>query len=417
MVSGALAATVLAVASLAGDSESEGWPRFRGPDGAGLSAARTVPTSFDEDDYNWRVELPGPGSSSPVIRDGKVFVTCETGTGELTLVCLAAADGAERWRKSFAFEPYGQHELNSFAAATPALDAERVYVTWRSGEARIVEALTLEGESVWRRELAPYRGQHGAGASPVVVEGVVILTHDNGGRETESFLIGLDASTGETAWKRARKTSYGAYSTPTVLRTGASSPQVLFTSTSHGVTSLDPRTGELRWEVDGVFARRCTGSPVVAGDLVFATAGNGGSGKESVAVEFPGTADGDDPAPAVRYRLGSSLPYVPTPIAVGELLFLWSDGGIVSCLRAADGERLWRERLSGEFFGSPICVADRLYAISKDGVLFVLAAAKTFDLLGQVDLDEPSNATPAVAGGVLYLRTERHLISVGGASD
>ena len=196
-----------------------------------------------------------------------------------------------------------------------------------------------------------------------------------------------------------------------MLDAGGEQPQAIFASTAHGITSLDPRTGELHWEFDAGFETRCVAVPVRIGDLLFVSAGTGGGGKESVVLRLPGEEGGE---PELAYKLRRALPYVPTAIAVDDLLILWSDGGIVSCVQAEDGKELWRERLDGRFFGSPVLISGRLYAMSMGGELVVLAAGPEFEVLARIDLGEPSQATPAVASGTLFLRTERHVLAVGG---
>jgi outer membrane protein assembly factor BamB len=150
---------------------------------------------------------------------------------------------------------------------------------------------------------------------------------------------------------------------------------------------------------------------VLVGDLVFGTAGNGGGDRQAVAVHV-GARGGEAPKLAYQFTRGAS--YVPTPILVGERLYLWGDGGIVTCIRAGTGEVLWTERVGGNYFGSPICVSGKLYAMSARGELVVIDGGDQFKLLARSDLGEASHATPAVADGIMYLRTETHLLSVGG---
>jgi outer membrane protein assembly factor BamB len=118
----------------------------------------------------------------------------------------------------------------------------------------------------------------------------------------------------------------------------------------------------------------------------------------------------------VAYRITSQAPYVPTPVAKDDLVFLWSDKGIVTCIRAGDGNRVWQERVGGNYSGSPVIVGSRIYCIDDDGVVVVLSASDPFKLLAKNPLGEPSRSTPAVAGGRMYVRTESHLISIGGSS-
>lgn len=394
--------------TLAGGAAAQDWPQFRGSDGRATASAPDLPVDFTLADATWRVELAGSGHSSPVVSAGRVFVTSHV-DGEDTRVvqCLSTADGAELWAVEIPFEPYQSHQLNSRASTCPTADGERVYLAWPDGEHLVALALDLEGELVWRKELGSRFAKHGGGTSPVLVDGVLVISNDN--ESNDSFLVGLEPATGDELWRRERKSSKTAFATPVVYRDSQGDPQVLFASTSHGLTSLDPHTGKLLWEVEGLFSDRCVATPVVLGNLVFTTAGSGSAGKESAAVHIPQHGE----QARLQFRARRSLPYVPSPVAHGEHIFTFGDGGIVSCLSSRTGKSLWRERVTGEFYGSPIAIDDRLYAINKEGVLVVLAADDDFQLLGTVDLGEPSNATPAVSDGVLYLRTERHLCSVG----
>jgi outer membrane protein assembly factor BamB len=180
------------------------------------------------------------------------------------------------------------------------------------------------------------------------------------------------------------------------------------------VSSFDPATGSLNWELADLFGTvRVVGSPVVAGGLIFAQCGSGGGGKKMVAISPPkSTRNGAK----VAYELEGSLPYVPTPVAYGNWLFLWGDSGVVSCIDTSNGERVWRQRVGGNYLGSPVRVGERIYCISREGKMVVLAAGPEYQLLGRVDLEEASHSTPAVSGGVMYLRTFSHLIAIGGDS-
>ncbi len=151
---------------------------------------------------------------------------------------------------------------------------------------------------------------------------------------------------------------------------------------------------------------RTVSSPVVAGDLVLGTTGSGGGGNYLVAVR-------PDPEPEVAYRITTQAPYVPTPVVKDDLVFLWYDKGIVSCIRAADGERVWQKRIGGNFSGSPVIAGDRLFCIDDDGVVVVLAASEQFALLARNPLGEPSRSTPAISQGRMYVRTESQLLAIG----
>jgi outer membrane protein assembly factor BamB len=388
------------------------WTRFRGPNGSGISTAATVPARWTDKDLNWKVPLPGVGHSSPVLWGERIFLTSgEEDTGKRIVLCLRARDGERLWSREFPGERHGKHSDNSFASATPAVDEARLYVSWGSPKEYLAVALDHDGKEVWRTGLGPFRAGHGFGASPIVHDDVLVVPADQDG---PSNLFGLDRATGKVLWKVPRK-SKASYATPCVFQARGRQAEIIFTSYEHGLTAIDPKTGRVNWEHD-VFDKRHVetpiGSPVVAGDLVLGTSGWLGVRQEVVAVRPP---SGEEKGKAEEvYRIDRSAPLCTTPLVRGDLLFLWSDGGIVTCAHTRTGEVYWRERVPGSYYGSPVCVRERLYAVSREGEVVVLAAAKRFELLARNPLGEGSHSTPAVAGGRMYLRTFSHLISVGG---
>jgi outer membrane protein assembly factor BamB len=156
---------------------------------------------------------------------------------------------------------------------------------------------------------------------------------------------------------------------------------------------------------------RSVSSPIVVDNLIFGSCGSGGGGNYVVALR-PG--DGNGKEPEIAFKLTKSANYVPTPVARGNLAFFWFDRGVVTCAEIPSGEVVWQNRVPGNYSGSPIIVGDKMYAISEDGEVLVLAADREFKELGRNPLGDPSRATPAVAGGRMYLRTEKTLISIGG---
>ncbi|MGD0897722.1 MAG: PQQ-binding-like beta-propeller repeat protein [Thermoguttaceae bacterium] len=385
------------------------WSRFRGPNGSGESEAAGIPTTWADRDYLWRVKLAGQGHSSPVVWANRVYITAADAEDASQLVyCLDSASGTLVWRKQFPSKRRPKNPLNSFASSTPAVDAERIYVTWATDQQYVLVALRREdGQEEWRRDFGPLVAEHGFGASPIVYGDLVIVPNDQDG---ESRVTAVECATGKTRWATQRRSRKAGYSTPIVYTPPGGQAEIILTSWADGLSSLDPRTGAVRWELD-VLTHRTVGSPVIAGGLVFAACGEGGGGKKMVAVR-PGDPDKKVEA-KVAYEVEGKLPYVVTPVARGNLLFLWSDQGIVTCLDALTGKRLWQERVPGKFFGSPVRAGERLYCISSTGTAVVLAATDQYRLLGQVDLGEPSQSTPAIAGGVMYLRTKSQVMAIG----
>jgi len=399
------------------------WSRFRGPNGAGVSDAKTIPVKWTDKDYNWTAKLPGTGYSSPVLWGGKIFLTStDKKTARRTILCLSADDGRVLWLRNYASKTHKMHRDNSYAAATPALDAERVYVTWSTPKEVTLLALDHAGKEVWRRELGPYVGLHGTATSPIVVGDTVVLANDQDNmkwyqaffksdRKGTSFLIAVDRKTGKTRWQVPRRTSLAAYGTPCVRKDENGLSELIFTSTAHGMTAVDAATGKVNWEVPKIFLDRCAGSPIVAGGLVIASYGRGNFGSLLVAVR---PKKKNVRAKVVWSMEKKQVPLVPTPLATGGRLFCLAGQGVVTCLDVATGKQIWQERVGSSFYSSPVCVNSRLYCASKKGVVFVIAAADKFELLAKVDLGEQCYATPAVADGVMYLRTNTKLFSLGG---
>lgn len=401
-------ATLVLVSPVIG---ADNWPRFRGPNGAGLSDAKTIPVKWTEQDFNWRVELPGVGHSSPAIWGDRIFLTCaDDKAARRTVCCLSAADGTLLWRRDYESKPHRFREVFSgYANSSPAVDSQCVYAYWTSPWETTLLALTHDGKDVWRRDLGKFHGPYGSGASPIVLEDMVIQAND---QEGTGFLLAVDRETGETRWKHERKNRLAPYSTPCIVRPDGGPPQAVFFCVSHGITSLDARTGKVVWEQGGVFLLPGgpVGSPIVASGLIVGGSGSGTAGHQFVAVR-PGTKGKPQ---ELAYRLEQPVSYITTPIAVGDLLFLWTNPGRIRCLRASTGEEVWVQRVSGDFFGSPVCVDGRLYCIARKGEVVVIAAKDRFELLARNPLGEKSQATPAIAGGRMYLRTWTHLISIGG---
>jgi outer membrane protein assembly factor BamB len=396
---------------LAAPAGAQEWTRFRGPNGTGISSATTVPVTFAEADFNWKADLPGKGHSSPVIWGKKLFITSsEDGAGKRHVFCLNTTDGKPLWSKTYDFKVYPQHQFNSSASSTPAVDGQRVYIVWSTPEAVTVHALDHNGKEAWVRDLGGYKAQHGGASSPIVVGDLLILAKEP--EDAPGMLLALDCKTGEVRWKRDRQGKDAPYATPMVYQPKSGPAELIFTSNAYGMTSLDPKTGELNWEMPGIFRARCVSGPVRVGDLIFATAGNGGGDRQAVAVR-PGSK-ASKTEPKVEYQVARGASYVPTPIVVGDLMFLWGDAGIVTCVRAGNGEQVWSERVGGRYFGSPVCVNGKIYAISSLGEVVVIEASDQFKVLGRSNLGGPSHSTPAIADGVMYLRTEAQLISVGG---
>lgn len=386
---------------------SDTWPRFRGHDGDGMASAFHFPTPWSEKAIRWKIELPGPGHSSPVVWKDRLFVTsCDPKTALRIVCCFSVGDGKVLWKKEFESKPHPMNKDNSYASSTPAVDARAVYIYSTVPEEATITALDHDGKEIWRQSLGAFKSQHGGGTSPVCVADRVVVANDQDG---ESSLLGLDAATGRIAWKIDRKTERAAFATPCVRRLPGGAMELVFSSSSHGLTGVDPRAGKINWELEGVFPMRVVGSAAIADGLVIATCGGGGIGRQLVAAK-PG---GGGSKPAVVHQMKGLTSYVPTPVAVRDLVFLWGDKGTVTCMRAKTGEKSWEQKLEGTFYCSPLYSEGQIFCVSREGTLFAIKAADKFEQIAAVPLGERSFATPAIAHGTMYVRTENHLMAIG----
>lgn len=394
-------------ACILSSAHAQEWTRFRGPNGTGITHAPGIPSELAQSHVQWAVDLPGKGHSSPVLWSGRIFLTAADQPGTISVLCLRAEDGDLIWRKDFPHRPFRTHKFNNFASPSPAVDAERVYISWVVPEKFTLMALDHGGETVWERDLGPFSSQHGGGASPMVLDSMVII----GNQQREpGFVIAVDAATGETIWKTPRKGGAAAYSTPVLYQPEDGPPALLLMSEAHGIYALDPKTGKPLWEFPDAFDKRSVSSPVAAGSIIFGSCGSGGGGNFVTALRV----DSKGLNPERAYEIRRSAPYVPTIIAKDELAWLWSDGGILTCLHAPTGEIRYTERVGGNFFGSPIWVSGRLFAVSTSGEVVVIEASGQFRVLSRLPLNDTCHTTPAVDGGRMFIRTERKLFCVAG---
>jgi outer membrane protein assembly factor BamB len=383
-----------------------------------------LPAKLTEADVGWKASLPGSGHSSPVLWGERVFLTY-TGdkAGGISVVCLNANDGKQLWARDFALTAFAKHALNSFASATPAVDGERVYVVWNEPDHYVLTALDHNGKTVWQRDFGPFISQHACGTSPILCDDKVILANfqddptfiegshpDN--RTGRSSIIAVSAKTGKTVWDTPRSSTVVGYSTPCVYEPKGGPRALIFNSQSHGFSALDPATGKVLWESEKVFDKRTVSSPVIVGDLILGSCGSGGGGNYVAAIKAGGGTK--DHKAELAYQIKKSAPYVPTSVAVGDLIWLWSDAGIVTCITASNGDVRYQERVGGNYFGSPVAADGRIFCVSKTGELVVLEASDKFNVLARYAMNETCESTPAIALGKLFIRTEKQLWCFGG---
>ncbi len=378
--------------------DADVWPRFRGVNGVGTSDLQGLPTQWTEEDYEWVIDLPGVGHSSPVVWEETLFIASGDDTGERVLLCVDALTGEVRWTQKLRLTASHLHKKNSYGSASPAVDGERVYIPFADEGQYLLLAFDFAGNQIWSYNVGTFTSQHGQGVSPIIYEDLVILPNDQQG---PSSIVALNRRTGEPVWISPRLTRKTSYSTPMILEREGHDDQLICVSGATGIAGLDPRTGKELWR-SGEFPQRTVASPVFAGGLLVASCGQGGRGVSMAWVDPSGA--GDVSASHVRHERTTNLPYVPTPIVHGDHLYVWTDDGIVCCVDLRTTENVWRQRIGGNFSGSPVLVDGRLYCVSEEGEVVVIAASPVFQEYGRSPLGDSSYSTPAVANGRMYLR-------------
>jgi outer membrane protein assembly factor BamB len=457
-----LAAGSLALVSLAvPGSPAEPWSRFRGPNAAGVSEGAPLPADLGkEQSLLWRTELP-PGYSSPVIEGGRVYLTGHD-AGKLLTVCLDARTGKELWRREAPRARETKRPVNTPVSSTAATDGLGVYVLFEDFG---LIAYGADGEERWRKPLGPFKLPYGLGASPIVVDGKLIVLVD---QDTDSFLAAFDPKDGRELWRSQRPEAQHGFSTPVVYRP-KDAPAQLVVLGSHQLAGYALASGEKLWWVRGMaWQAKCT--PVIDGDDVYvsssmpnmseldkrdklaafaevlkerdadkdgklaqaeaphdamkklwflydldqdgwAIAQSRDSAQSGLfAVKLGGRGDVTDSN--VRWRHERSLPNIPTPLVYKGVIYLLREGGILTTLDPRTGQVLKQGRLEGAldpYFASPVAGDDKVFFASKAGKLSVLKAAAEWELLGLSDLQEEVWATPALADGRLYVRSQNAL--------
>lgn len=399
---GALAVT----AGVSASAQGQEWPRFRGVNGVGVSGA-DIPAKWTEKSFVWKTDLPGVGHGSPIVWGDRVFLLCgDEETAARLPVCIDAKSGALIWKKEFKALKHRHHKFNSVASSTPVADAGRVVFSWGTKEKLTLIAFDHGGTKLWESDLGPVQGGHGFGASPVIHGDLVVINNDQDG---ESSLIAVNKATGKLVWKLPRDSERLSYSCPAAFAQPGGDEALVFTNWRHGITALDPANGKVIWE-KSVFNQekkeRAIGSPVIAGDLLIGTCGFVQNPKHVVALR-PGDGDAEE-----VWRIEEAVPHIPTPLVVGQRVFLWEDKGTVTCADHSTGKVVWRERVSSASFSSPVCANGRIFSVDRNGLVTVIAAADEFRKLAENDLGETCHATPAISGGTMFVRTYGKLMAI-----
>ena len=396
---------------------ADDWSRFRGPSASGVSAAKLPTTWSEEENLAWKTPLPGRGSSSPVVVADRVFVTAYSGYGidqadpgnrddlRLHVICLSLDDGTILWDKEVEPAPEeqkarGQMAGHGYASPTPCADQTNVYAAF--GPSGVV-ALTHEGRLLWRQSIGTNTVGFGAAASPIVFEDLVIM---NASIE-DGAVYGIDKATGEIRWRT--EGIQKAWTTPTIVQIKNGESEMVLNQ-KEAILGLDPRTGKMLWSCDAIqdYVVPCV---VTEGETLYCS---GGRSNMTFVVKAGGRGDVSESHLVWDVPRGAN---VTSPLLLRGYLYWAHDKGIALCLRASDGQEMFRERMPtrGRVYGSIVSDGEKLFLTTRDAGVLVIAASPQYEELAVNKLggdDERFNATPAIANDRLLIRSDQNLYCV-----
>jgi len=422
----------LAVCLFAASLRASNWPQWRGPDSSGISAEKNLSSEWSStQNIRWKTPLRGRGHSSPVVWGRRIFLTTaiegevEPGVQApkhmlrekeflhpdsvgadrvhtLKVLALDADSGKMLWeRDAYQGAIYdNRHRKNTYASPTPVTDGRHVWVYFGSAG---LYCYDREGKQVWKASLGKL-GTMGMGvaASPILFEDLVIVVCDQEFSGEGSFVTAVDKKTGQTAWRTPRKSPV-SWSTPLLVRTPRRTELVV--SAADAVVSYDPATGKELWRSAGVTGNAIP-NPVAGHGMVFVSAGY--PTKRAMGIRLDGAA-------SVVWKHDKGTAYVPSPILYGDYLYLMTDRGLLTCLDAKTGEVKYegaRPPVPASFLASPVAFEDKILISSEDGDTFVIKAGPVHEVLRTNSLGEPIYASPAIAGGRIFLRGEKNLYCI-----
>ena len=443
MSSRTCASAAIVAAFLVASVSARDWPQWRGPHGTGVAADGPLPLRWSAtENVAWTADLGGVGVSSPVVAGARVFVTSQIGSGtsrvgprlaqgaaaeglgersigtSRTTVPPAAdgpifvieafdrADGRLAWqyRLPAAAPMPTVHDKHNMASPSPVTDGRHVYAWFSTGQ---LVVLDMEGRLVWQRhlgrEIGPFEINWGHSSSPTLFGDLLILLCDH---EPASYLLALDARTGEERWRVDRGRGRQSYSTPFVVDTAAG-PELIVNS-SQRVDAYDPRTGTALWHVGGQNQFPIP-SPTFDNGVIYLSRGYRSG--PYMAVRAGGR--GDVNASHVVWQAATGAPYISSLVHTGGLIYMASDVGGVTILDAGTGQRVWQQRIEGVFSASPVAGDGKVYFVTEGGSTVVIGGGRQPAILARNELGERLIASPALSHGRVFLRSDDRLFAIG----
>lgn len=391
------------------------WAEFRGPTGQGHASGAKLPVEWSSTkNVAWKTPVAGLGWSSPIVVGNRVFLTTAVPAGEagskdqsLRAICLDASTGQELWNVE-AFYQDGKtaspiHSKNSHASSSPISDGKFVFVHFGThGTA----CLTLDGKFVWKNNELKYEPRHGNGGSPIFVDDKLVMSCDGA---NINFVVALDRATGKIRWKTIRQHEKGSkfsFGTPLLIEVNGER-QIVAPGTFH-VAAYRPDDGSEIWRVDYGAGYSVIPRPVFGHGLLFVDSGY--DTPTLLAIKPDGKGNVTDTH--VAWKISKSMPHTPSPLLIGEHLYVVSDGGVATCLDAKSGEQVWQKRLGGNFSASPTFAGGHIYFQSEQGETIVIEPGTEYREVARNQLEPRTFASYAIADGAIFLRTETQLYRI-----
>lgn len=388
---------------------SKNWPRFRGPEGSGISAYTNIPDHWDiktGEGILWKTEVPLAGMNSPVVWEDRVFLSGGD-PNSLEVYCFDAFDGRLLWTGSVGRlsvrndnESLDVMEDTGYAAPSVATDGRRVYAIFATG---VVGSFDFDGNKIWEKDLGIPDNMYGYACSLAMFENLLLIQYDQGAVEDEiSVFLALESFSGRTIWETKRPVE-SSWTSPIV--TLIDGRYQLITCSNPLVIAYNPADGTELWRADCLGADVAP-SPVYANGLVFVIEPH----MNTLAIRPDG--HGDVTETHISYKIDFA-PDICSPVSNGEMIFLLSTDGLLCCYKTEDGAKLWEKELGEYFQASPSLVGDKLYLLSEEGTMFIVEVGPEYKEAEKVELGEKCFASPAFVDGRIYIRGVKNLYCIG----
>ena len=395
----------------------EDWPQFGGPGAKGSSSEKGIPVSWSgKKNVAWKFRLPGTGWSSPVVVDGKVYLSAavvgaKSSKDNPSLVALSVdgRSGKLIWQTELFARARSsrRHQKNSHASPTPLIDDGRLYVHFGTNG---TACLDLAGRILWKNEELIYNPVHGGGSSPVRSGEVIVFSCDGA---ADPFVVGLDRKSGKIRWRTKRPESSGKlFAFATALSLDLAGKKQVILPGANWIAGYDPADGSELWRAwHGGYS--VVPRPLYGHGLVYFSS----SFDQAKLFAIRPDGKGEVTKTHIAWQSSRSAPHSPTPVLVGEELYCVSDRGIASCIEARTGKLYWRERVGGNYSASVLYADGRVYFQSEKGEGVVIEAGKKFKVLSRNKLGERTLASYAISSGAIYIRGADHLFKIQASSE